>query len=77
MQACGGEQLVDLLRRRRRRERLDRARDPNSEDASGMQRLPQRGVVHGQIPCQRVDGEGRSRVTWSTRSVPWSTKGRT
>ena len=40
-----------------RGERLDRVRDAHGENPPGMQRLPQLGVIQGQIPGQRVDGQ--------------------
>ena len=55
VQARGGEHRVNLRGGRRGRERLDRAGDTHSEDVTGMQGLPQFGVVERQIAGERVD----------------------
>jgi len=69
VQVSRGQRGVDDLRRGRRRERLHRVGNPNREDVAAVQLLPQRGVVDGQVSCQRMDGRGRARGDLGTRGL--------
>ena len=56
LQASGGQDLLDDLRGRGGRERVDGARNPHGEDAPGVQCLAQFGVVERQIAREGVNG---------------------
>src|SRR5712691_245614 len=49
------QHLADLLLRGRRRERCDRPRNAHRQNASGMEGLPQRCIIEGEVTGQGVD----------------------